>query len=444
MGRIFLSAGHFLKSPGRSGDPGAVALGTTEAKEVIQTRELIEKIFDDQGIEYSSVPDHLTLKQTIAWINDRSQRGDVAVELHCNAFNGTVRGTEAFYIKGNSQRKAETQLLLKALLDEVPELNNRGAKPDTLSQHGKLGFCRQVDVASILFELCFMDNREDLDLLQNHRDRFAKGLAKGLIEWSGQQPDIQPTDYPTIKIRLNGENLRTPGILVNNNSYIPIDLVAQLRIDVSQLGDALKVRHGGVVYVKAIELNDFDIAVDWESATRTVILDLSPQPNLEDVANIMGVGRTTREELETHLNSINDQALKDFPEIAKLYMEEAEIEGVSHDIAFAQMCLETGYLRFGNQVNSKQNNFCGLGAVDGGGEGASFKDAREGVKACIQHLKAYGSDAPINKPPIVDPRFDLVSRGHATTVYDLAGYWASDPDYGMKIMAILKRINGVF
>ena len=444
MGRIFLSAGHFLPSPGRSGDPGAKALGTTEAKEVIETRELIEKIFDDQGIEYSSVPDHLTLRETITWINVRSQRGDVAVELHCNAFNGTVRGTEAFFVKGNSQRKAETQLLLKALLDEVPELNNRGAKPDTLSQHGKLGFCRQVDVASILVELCFMDNREDLDLLQNHRGRFAKGLAKGLIEWSDQNPTTVTTDYPKIKIRLNGENLGQSGILVNSNSYIHIDLVGQLRIDVSQLSEALKVKHGGIVYVKAVELNDFNIAVDWEPNTKTVILDLSPQPNLEDVANIMGMGRTTQEELENYLNSINDQALKDFPAIAQLYIEEANKEGVSHDIAFSQMCLETGHLQFGNQVNSKQNNFCGLGAVDGGGQGASFDDARQGVKACIQHLKAYGSEAPINEPPIVDPRFDLVSRGVASTVHDLVNRWASDPKYGEKIMTILKRINGVF
>ncbi|MDJ0600199.1 MAG: N-acetylmuramoyl-L-alanine amidase, partial [Crocosphaera sp.] len=230
MGSIFLSAGHHLRSPGRSGDPGAVALGTTEVKEVIETREAIEKIFEAQNIEYFSVPDHLTLKESISWINERSQRGDVAVELHCNAFNGRARGTEAYYIKGNSQRKAETQSLLKALLDEVPELKNRGAKDDTQGQWSRLAFCRDVDVASILVELCFIDNREDLDLLQNHRDRFARGLAKGLIEWSGQKGDIE-TDYPQIKIRLNGENLRIPGILANNNSYIPIDLVGQLRLD---------------------------------------------------------------------------------------------------------------------------------------------------------------------------------------------------------------------
>ncbi len=36
---------------------------------------------------------------------------------------------------------------------------------------------------------------------------------------------------------------------------------------------------------------------------------------------------------------------------ATIYVKECEIEGVNHDIAFAQMCLETGYLKFGGSVN---------------------------------------------------------------------------------------------
>ena len=442
MGRIFLSAGHFLSSSGSSGAPGAVALGTTEAIEVIKTRDLIEEIFDQRNIEFLSVPDHIDLVPTINWINSRSIRGDVAVELHCNAFNGIARGTEAFYIAGNSQRKADTQLLLKALRDQVPELINRGAKPDNAGQHSRLGFCRDVDIPSILVELCFIDNREDLDLLQNHRDRFARGLANGLIDWSDQTPT--PLPFPRIKIRIKNQNLQESGILVNSNSYIPIDLVDRLGIDSSQLVNIAKVTHGNIVYVKAIELDQFDIAIGWEASTRTVILDSSRRGTLEGTDQIMGVGRTSRALLDDYLSSINSDALRDFPDIAQLYIEEADKEGVNHDIAFCQMCLETGHLQFGNQVGRNQHNFCGLGAVDGGGEGASFNDARTGVKACIQHLKAYGSNAPIAHPPLVDPRFDLVSRGIADTVHDLSGRWASDPDYGNKIMAILRRVNNVF
>lgn len=442
MGRIFLSAGHFLSSASNSGDPGAVALGTTETEEVIKTRDLIEQIFNQQNIDFLSVPDHIDLRPTINWINRRSVSGDVAVELHCNAFNGNVRGTEAFFIAGNNQRKAETQLLLQALLNKVPELKNRGAKPDNAGQHSRLAFCRDVNIPSILIELCFIDNRDDLHLLQNHRNRFANGLAKGLIDWSNQTPSS--ITFPQIKIRLNDQNIQDLGILVNNNSYIPIDLVDQLELSISKLGNTNKITHGNIVYVKAIELNKFNISISWEASTKTVILDSTPRGILEDADHIMDVGRTTQSQFEFYLNKVNSEALRNFPDIAKLYIEEAEKEGVNHDIAFCQMCLETGHLQFGNQVNPNQNNFCGLGAVDGGGEGASFNDTRTGIKACIQHLKAYGSTAPISHPPIIDPRFDLVSRGVAETVHDLAGRWASDPEYGEKILRILKRVNEVF
>ncbi len=86
---------------------------------------------------------------------------------------------------------------------------------------------------------------------------------------------------------------------------------------------------------------------------------------------------------------------------------------------------------------------CGLGATGPDEPGESFKDVATGVKARIQHLKAYGSTESINNPPIVDPRFDYMNRGVAFTVHCLTGRWAMDPEYGKKIMSILRRLHGV-
>ncbi|MCA1992264.1 MAG: N-acetylmuramoyl-L-alanine amidase, partial [Coleofasciculus sp. S288] len=244
MGRIFLSAGHDLI------DPGAVAFGTTESKEMMLTRDLVSKELKSQGATFLSVPDNLTLRQTIQWINSQARSGDVAVELHGNAANGIARGTEAFHVDGNTKRKQDAELLLKALLEEVPELHlpgkslSRGSKSDTLSQHGGLGFCRQVAVPSILIELCFVDNRQDLELLQTKRDRFAKGLAKGLMQWSEQIPGDSPntTDFPQINIRLKEHEYSEKGILVNGNSFIPIDLVEQLGIQITNNPEVRQIR----------------------------------------------------------------------------------------------------------------------------------------------------------------------------------------------------------
>jgi hypothetical protein len=432
-------------------DYGAVAFGTTEAKELMLTRDLIAKQLESQGATFLSVPDNIDLKPTIQWINSQARSGDVAIELHCNAANGMARGTEAFHIAENQQRKKDAELLLKALLEEVPELHlsgkplSRGAKPDTLSQHGGLGFCRQVAVPSILIELCFLDNRQDLDLLQNHRDRFAKGLAKGLMQWSNQtpQPMPNPTDFPQINIRIKEHEYKGKGILVNDNSFIPIDLVEQLGIQIANNPEVRQIRHGNIIYVKVVDLQPFNIAIGWDTATKTVILNTVTRSLLEQSDRIMGFGKASEAQMKSFLEDNNEEMLARLLSLPKLYIEEAEIEGVNYDIAFCQMCLETGFLRFGGQVKPEQNNFCGLGAVDGGAAGASFPDPKTGVKAHIQHLKAYASTAPIKQMPIVDPRFDLVGRGIAPLVQDLVGRWASDREYGIKIMALMRRLHGV-
>jgi len=128
-------------------------------------------------------------------------------------------------------------------------------------------------------------------------------------------------------------------------------------------------------------------------------------------------------------------------QIAELYIKEAAIENVNHDIAFCQMCVETNYLRFGGDVKALQNNFCGIGATGGGASGASFKTARIGIRAHIQHLKAYASTGSLHRK-LVDPRFDHVRRGSAPYVNDLTGKWAVDLLYGAKMKKKLQVLAG--
>ncbi len=112
-------------------------------------------------------------------------------------------------------------------------------------------------------------------------------------------------------------------------------------------------------------------------------------------------------------------------EFAQLWIDEGAREGVRGDIAFAQACHETGYFKYGGIVEPHQNNYGGIGALNGNatGEAATFSSPQEGVRASIQHLKAYASTKDLRND-VVDPRFDLVSRGVAPYVEDLGGKWA--------------------
>jgi hypothetical protein len=85
------------------------------------------------------------------------------------------------------------------------------------------------------------------------------------------------------------------------------------------------------------------------------------------------------------------------------------------------------------------NNFCGLGAIGPGQQGAHFPSPQIGTRAHIQHLKAYATDAPLRQE-LVDPRYRMVRYGSAPTLDGLAGSWATDRDYSRKIKSILERL----
>ena len=128
--------------------------------------------------------------------------------------------------------------------------------------------------------------------------------------------------------------------------------------------------------------------------------------------------------------------------LARAYIDEAAAEGINSDIAFCQMVHETDYLRFSDEVQPGQNNFCGLGATGKGEPGLSFSSLEIGVRAHIQHLKAYANARPLRKK-LVDPRFDRVNRAEAPYVEYLTGTWATDPHYGVKLKRKLQALENL-
>jgi len=164
--------------------------------------------------------------------------------------------------------------------------------------------------------------------------------------------------------------------------------------------------------------------------------NLKPTPS-ED---IMDRGNINSQVLARFLIDNNAKINNDYALfIANLYVKEATLEGVNADLAFAQMCLETGFLNYGGDVDKSQNNFCGLGATGNGVRGLSFSTPEEGIRAHIQHLKAYGSTRKLNND-LVDSRFRFVERGSGVELKDLTGKWATDKKYDIKIRKLLSRI----
>jgi N-acetylmuramoyl-L-alanine amidase CwlA len=154
-----------------------------------------------------------------------------------------------------------------------------------------------------------------------------------------------------------------------------------------------------------------------------------PEPAQEPVViekhSILGTSETTAEQMATYVlkHNQNPQIAVDIYDLAEMYLQEASIEGVRGDIAFAQSIYETGYFKYGGDVKPEQNNYSGIGATGGGVAGATFESPIIGVRAQIQHLKAYASKNGLQQD-CVDPRYSLVTKGIAPNLEDLAGRWA--------------------
>ena len=170
--------------------------------------------------------------------------------------------------------------------------------------------------------------------------------------------------------------------------------------------------------------------------------------SLDSYTKIASKPVATAEQMITYIKSKKQNVAQSVIDMIPLYLSEGEIEGIAGDIAFAQSCLETGNFWFaGSNVTLDQNNFCGMGVTSGNKKGNSFETPQIGIRAQIQHLKAYANTEPLVNE-CVDPRFRYVKRGCAEYVEWLGIQenpsgkgWASGAGYGSKILRILKNIR---
>ena len=174
-----------------------------------------------------------------------------------------------------------------------------------------------------------------------------------------------------------------------------------------------------------------DVIANWYGITVSGKEDIK----VVDDQNIMGKNVLSADELLSYFNSlkVNPKISIPIKNLIETYLTEGDSEGVRGDIAFIQAVHETRKFQFGGDVVPEQNNFAGIGTTGGGVKGHYFNSPQEGVRGQVQHLKAYASKEPL-KNKNVDPRFHLVNRGSAPTVKSLTGKWATDKQYGDKLM----------
>jgi hypothetical protein len=124
-------------------------------------------------------------------------------------------------------------------------------------------------------------------------------------------------------------------------------------------------------------------------------------------------------------------------DLTKFYVVEGNAEGVRGDMAFAQSMVETG--SFSNPDTTQLNNFAGIGHCDTCAAGMRFDSALLGVRGQIQLLKSYAESAPHYANPLVNPKL-VGPSGCCQTWTQLTHTWASDPNYGPKILGVYEAM----
>lgn len=175
--RCFLSAGHH-DDPWTTGEEGAHSGGMVE--HVVAARITAFVAAGLRLIRPALVPS-LPLPAKIEYVNRWSEPGDLAVEVHLNAFDDpAVSGVEALYAAGSVRGEALALRLAAALA--TGGARNRGAKPDTTSARKRLAWCRDTMPWAVVLEVGFLTSGDDLARIEASRGRNEAKRIAGAID----------------------------------------------------------------------------------------------------------------------------------------------------------------------------------------------------------------------------------------------------------------------
>lgn len=176
--KVFIGVGH------GGSDPGAVAFGREEADLNLSIALAVYAQLLRHGIDVRmsrTTDENDTLGEEIRECNAFGP--DLAIDIHNNAGGGD--GAEAFYHFGGGLSKA----LAENVLDEIVKIgqNSRGAKTRMWGNVDYYGFIRETVAPAVIVECAFVDNAEDIKIIDTEWERVKMGnaIARGIIKTLG-------------------------------------------------------------------------------------------------------------------------------------------------------------------------------------------------------------------------------------------------------------------
>ncbi|MBT0549167.1 N-acetylmuramoyl-L-alanine amidase [Riemerella anatipestifer] len=172
--KTFPIAGH------HNADPGAVYNGQKEADLTKEARSLFVKYFPNGKNELILDRDNETNLQLQRRIKPGA--GSVLLDIHFNAGPRTATGTECLvnrkdFVNKNSMSYRMADEISKAT-SEILGIPNRGVKCESTTRHGRLGILNLGAGCSVLWEICFISNPNDMEQWDLKKEILMKKIAE--------------------------------------------------------------------------------------------------------------------------------------------------------------------------------------------------------------------------------------------------------------------------
>lgn len=174
MLKVFLNGGH---APNGEPDPGACNydLNLRESDIAKEVADAVENYLTVAGVE---VVGNLQSDSLSEITNTANESGaDLFISIHCNAFNGSAKGTEVEVYPGSRVGNALGECIQKQIVDALGTVD-RGLK-----DRPGLYVLKHTDMPAVLVETAFIDNYQDAVKLRDRTDEFARAIARGVTDY---------------------------------------------------------------------------------------------------------------------------------------------------------------------------------------------------------------------------------------------------------------------
>lgn len=179
--KILLIAGH------GAGDPGAVGCGYQEAAETRRMANAVKPLLEAYGVDVAMYDQNKNAYDTVRFGGSLPLSGvDYVIELHLNAGVGDTGGNDyttgtEILVHGSEPGTSVEQ----AALNKICALGftNRGVKRRTDLAVMNTVFANGISHA--LIEICFIDDRDDMQLYAAKFNAIAQAIADGVAEGFG-------------------------------------------------------------------------------------------------------------------------------------------------------------------------------------------------------------------------------------------------------------------